>query len=298
MSSAARVARLGEEEAGVEAARAAGRGDGAEDEGERGGVRHEAGGEEAAPAGRHRAGRGGRVGAAEHQAGLLPELADGGERQGAGDLAARSRRRGAAAARARSGARSASARSSASTAPPGKTNFAAMKAAPAPRLPISTCGPVRAAAHQDDGRGVADGDRRQGLTTPSASPPKPPMRVAHCMPTKAPLSRGSSQSDSATKKTQKPTGHHQGLGAEGGVDDQHQRREQVAGDQDRRPGRAVVGAVVVELGAAGRAGVAHGQVAVHQRALAAGRAAPGPAAPERRTHGARRRRRRPDSRCR
>ena len=31
------------------------------------------------------------------------------------------------------------------------------------------------------------------------------MRLAHCMPTKTPLSRGSSQSDSATKTTEKPS---------------------------------------------------------------------------------------------
>ena len=43
----------------------------------------------------------------------------------------------------------------------------------------------------------------------------------------------------------------------------------------------VVGPVMEQLGAAGRASVAHRQVAVHQRPLAAGRTAPPPAAPER-----------------
>ena len=63
--------------------------------------------------------------------------------------------------------------------------------------------------------------------------------------------------------------------------EQHQRNDDVPDHEDREVGRSIVGALVAHVGAAGGTGWPHGEIAIHQRALATGGTGAPPAAPER-----------------
>ena len=74
----------------------------------------------------------------------------------------------------------------------GEHELSGMKAAPAPRWPISTRGPPGARRTRMTVAASRIGDgRAQAPAAMSGRPPKPSIRLAHCTPTNTPLSRGS-----------------------------------------------------------------------------------------------------------
>ena len=99
------------------------------------------------------------------------------------------------------------------------------------------------------------------------------MRCAHCQATIAPLIGCNSPKDRIERQRQPERDMHPIGRGEGDFDRERQRHHDVADDEDDEIGRRVVGAVMMQILAAGRALIGDFQERAEQLALAAIRAA-------------------------
>ena len=151
------------------------------------------------------------------------------------------------------------------------------------RSPPAPCSTSRAAARRTEerpggwparysgGRSGPGAAGATGTTSAFSGPPKPCMCSAHCRPTSAPLTRGSS-SERAEQDQRQPQGEmHPGRRRRRALQRQRAADDHVADDQDREVGRRVVGAMMVQLLPAAWAGVPHLEILAEQATLAARR---------------------------